>query len=168
MTEMNRCRNCGYLHVGPAPETCPVCGASQRMFVAYQELPDLAGTETLENLKTAFAGESQANRMYTLFRRIAELEGVPQSTLDAFDRAASEETAHALGHLAYMGGFGETRANLQQAAAGEDYECQDMYPSFAATAEREGFEHIAFYFKSVGRYEAEHRDDYRKALEELG
>ena len=167
MTEMNRCGNCGYLHVGPSPETCPVCGASHRVFAAYEELPDLTGTKTLENLKAAFAGESQANRMYTLFRRIAELEGAPQSTLDAFDRAAREETAHALGHLAYMGGFGKTRANLEQAAEGEDYECQDMYPSFAETAEEEGFRDIAFYFKSVGRYEAEHREDYRKALEEL-
>ncbi len=168
MTEIYRCKGCGYLHVGPAPEICPVCGAPQSMFVPQEELPDLTGTETLENLKAAFAGESQANRMYTLFRRIAELEGAPQSVLDAFDRAAREETAHALGHLAYMGGFGETKANLETAASGEDYESQDMYPSFAETAKREGFDHIAFYFRSVGKFEKEHREEYRKALEDLG
>lgn len=168
MTEMFRCKGCGYLHVGPAPEVCPVCGAPQSMFAPYADLPDVSGTKTLENLRAAFAGESQANRMYTLFLRIAELEGAPRSALDAFERAAREETAHALGHLAYMSGFGDTRANLEKAAAGEDYECQDMYPSFAATAEEEGFDDIAFYFRSVGRYEAEHREAYKRALEELG
>lgn len=168
MVEMYRCKGCGYLHVGPAPETCPVCGAPQSMFTAYDRGPDLTGTQTLENLKAAFAGESQANRMYTLFRRIAELEGAPQSVLDAFDRAAREETAHALGHLAYMSKFGTTADNLRAAAGGEDFECESMYPGFAATAEAEGHPEIAFYFRSVGRFEAQHRDAYNKALEEMG
>lgn len=167
MTEMNRCKGCGYLHVGPAPDVCPVCGAPRSLFAPYANIPDLEGTKTLENLRAAYSGESQANRLYTLFRRIAELEGAPQSVLDAFDRAAREETAHAHGHLAYMSGFGDTRANLEKAAAGEDYECQDMYPLFAATAEEEGFDDIAFYFRSVGKYEASHRDEYKKALGEL-
>jgi len=168
MVETYRCGNCGYLHVGPAPEKCPVCGASQDRFSAYENAADVTGTKTMENLAAAFAGESQANRMYTLFRRIAELEGAPQSVLDAFDRAAREETAHALGHLAYMGKFGDTTANVTTAAGGEDYECETMYPGFAATAEAEGFDDIAFYFRSVGRYEREHRDEYRAALEDLG
>ncbi len=77
MVEMYRCKGCGYFHVGPAPERCPVCGASQNMFVAYAGPGDLSGSETLENLKAAFAGESQANRRYTLFKRVAELEGAP-------------------------------------------------------------------------------------------
>lgn len=168
MVEMYRCKGCGYLHVGPAPEVCPVCGAPQSMFESHSGPGDLTGTKTLENLKAAFAGESQANRVYTLFRRIAELEGAPQSVLDAFDRAAREETAHALGHLAYMGKFGETAANLETAAGGEDYECESMYPEFAATAESEGLDEIAFYFRSVGRFEKGHRDEYRAALEDLG
>jgi rubrerythrin len=137
------------------------------MFAEYEGPGDISGTKTFANLEAAFAGESQANRMYTLFRRIAEVEGAPQSVLDAFDRAAREETAHALGHLAYMGKFGDTAANLETAAHGENYECEDMYPSFAATAEEEGLSDIAFYFRSVGRFEQQHRDGYRAAGEEL-
>lgn len=162
-----RCKMCGHFHVGPAPERCPVCGAPQTAFVEYAGPGDLSGTKTLENLKAAFAGESQANRRYTLFRRIAELEGAPESALKAFDRAAAEETAHALGHLAYMGGFGTTGDNLRAASEGEGYETLEMYPSFAETAEAEGYPEIAFYFRSVGRYEGQHRQEYLDALEEL-
>ena len=168
MVQTYRCKMCGHFHVGPAPERCPVCGAPQTAFVEYAGPGDLTGTKTLENLKAAFAGESQANRGYTLFRRVAELEGAPESALKAFDRAAAEETAHALGHLAYMGGFGSTADNLRAAAAGEEYETIDMYPSFAETAEAEGYPEIAFYFRSVGRYEGEHRQEYLDALEDLG
>ena len=167
MVEMYRCKGCGYLHVGPAPEFCPVCGVPRTSFVLYEGPGDLTGTETLENLKAAFAGESQANRRYTLWKRIAELEGAPQSALDAFDRAAAEETAHALGHLAYMGGFGTTAQNLAAAAEGEGYETAEMYPSFAETAEAEGYPQIASYFRAVGRYEGEHKGEYLAALEEL-
>ncbi|MBE0416345.1 MAG: rubrerythrin [Coriobacteriia bacterium] len=167
MVEKLRCRSCGYFHVGPAPDRCPVCGASKQMFVEYGGPGDLAGTKTLENLKAAFAGESQANRMYTLFSRIAELEGRPEATA-AFDRAREEETAHALGHLAYMGGFGSTKENLGKAIAGEDYEYESMYPEFAATAEEEGFTDIAFYFRSVRGFEKEHREEYKSAAEDVG
>ncbi len=167
MVAMSRCKGCGYLHVGPAPEHCPVCGAPRSMFVDYGGPANLTGTKTLENLKAAFAGESQANRMYTLFARIAELEGRPEAR-EAFEKAAAEETAHAHGHLAYMGGFGSTADNLAKAAAGEDHECRDMYPSFAETAEEEGFADIAYYFRSVGRFEKEHREEYKKAAEGLG
>lgn len=166
--EKYRCSNCGYFHIGPAPEACPVCGAPKTAFKEYDGPGDLTGTQTLENLKAAFAGESQANRRYTLWRRIAELEGAPQSALDAFDRAAAEETAHALGHLAYMGGYGSTLENLAAAAQGEDNEATDMYPGFAQTAEDEGFPEIASYFRAVGRFEAEHREEYKVALSELG
>lgn len=167
MIELYRCSNCGYLHVGPAPDVCPVCGAPKSAFGSFETLPELAGTKTLDNLKAAFAGESQANRRYTLWRRIAELEGAPQSALDAFDRAAREETAHALGHLAYMGGFGTTAENLKAAAEGEGYETLEMYPSFAEQAEAEGLDQIAQYFRSVGRYEKSHQSEYLAALEEL-
>lgn len=166
MLEKYRCSGCGYFHIGPAPDRCPVCGASKVAFKPYEGPGELGGTKTLDNLKAAFAGESQANRRYTLWRRIAELEGAPESALKAFDRAAAEETAHALGHLAYMGGFSTTAANLATAAEGEDNEATDMYPGFAETAEAEGFPEIAFYFRSVGRYEAEHREEYRTAIEE--
>jgi len=168
MIEKARCKGCGYFHIGEIPAACPVCGAPASFFTPYSGPGDLTGTKTLENLQFSFAGESQANRLYTLFLRIAELEGAPKSALDAFARAIREETAHALGHLAYMGRFGSTAANLQVAASGEDYESQDMYPGFAETAEAEGFPEIAFYFRSIGRFEKEHRDDYREALKDLG
>ena len=88
--------------------------------------------------------------------------------LAAFDRAALEETAHALGHLAYMGGFGTTAPRTSKsAAAGEDYECTEMYPEFAEAADAEGLTAIASYFRSVGRYEKLHRQGYLAALEEL-
>ena len=166
MVERYRCKGCGYFHVGPAPEHCPVCGAPKTSFVEYEGPGDLSGTKTLENLKAAFAGESQANRMYTLFSRIAQLEGAHEARA-AFERAGAEETAHALGHLAYMSGFGSTDENLVTAEKGEDYECQDMYPGFAEVAEEEGYPEIAFYFRAVGRFEKEHRDEYGKAREAL-
>lgn len=167
MIDKTRCKGCGYYHIGMTPDTCPVCGAPASFFVEYAGPGDLTGTKTLANLEAAFAGESQANRLYTLFRRIAEIEGSPESALKAFDRAGQEETAHALGHLAYMGRFGATSENLKTAAAGEDYEQEDMYPEFARIAEEEGYPEIAFYFRSVGRFEKEHRNDYTAALREL-
>lgn len=167
MIEKYRCSGCGYVHIGPAPDSCPVCGAPQRAFRLYDGPGDLTGSKTLENLRSAFAGESQANRRYTLWKRIAELEGAPASAVAAFERAAAEETAHALGHLAYIAGATSTADNLMAAAAGEDEEAQDMYPQFAKVAEEEGFDDIAMYFRSVGRYEADHREDYKTALVEL-
>lgn len=167
MVETYRCRGCGYFHVGAAPEHCPVCGAPRTSFVPYAGPGDLKSTKTLENLKSAFAGESQANRMYTLFARIAELEGAHEARA-AFERAAAEETAHAHGHLAYMGGFGTTPENLNMAASGEDYEATEMYPQFAEIADEEGFPEIAYYFRAVGRFEKEHREGFRKALEDIG
>lgn len=162
MVEMYRCKGCGYLHVGPAPEKCPVCGAPRSFFLPSDGPGDLAGTKTLENLRAAFAGESQANRRYTLFARIAELEG-DETAQAAFDRAATEETAHALGHLAYMSAFGATAENLVAAVEGEQYETAEMYPEFARIAEEEGYAEIAQYFRAVGGYERQHRDGFEKA-----
>lgn len=164
--EKYRCSACGYFHIGPAPERCPMCGAPKTAFREY-EAPDLSGTKTLENLKAAFAGESQANRRYTLWHRIAELEGAPESALKAFDRAAAEETAHALSHMAYMSGATSTPDNLRAAAGGEDNEASGMYPGFAETAEAEGFDELAHYFRSLARFEGGHRDEYLAALDEL-
>jgi len=162
MIEMYRCKGCGYLHVGPAPERCPVCGAPQSFFVTAAGPGDLSGTKTLENLMAAFAGESQANRRYTLFARIAELEGDVDAKA-AFDHAATEETAHALGHLAYMSAFGGTAENLRTAFDGEEYETAEMYPEFARIAEDEGYPEIAQYFRAVGGFERQHRDGFKKA-----
>ena len=161
-----RCKGCGYLEVGLAPDICPMCGAPKKFFVEY-EVPDVKGTKTEENLKAAFAGESQANRRYTLYQRIAELEGVDQEIIDAFDRPLKEETAHALAELIYLGGYGDTAENLKMAAEGEKYEKESMYPEFAATAEEEGFAEIAHFFRAVGNYEGEHMAGYKEAGEKL-
>ena len=166
MIETYRCKGCGYVHAGPAPDTCPVCGASRSAFLAYDGPGDLAGSKTLENLKAAFAGESQANRRYSLWSRVAAVEGAP-AAVAAFDHAAAEETAHALGHLVYMGGAGATRQNLQAAIDGETYEFREMYPRFAEEADAEGHADIAYYFRCVGAFEDKHRAAYEGALAEL-
>ena len=91
---------------------------------------------TLENLKVAFAGESQANRKYLAFARQAEKEGYPQIA-KLFRAAAEAETIHALAHLANMGGVGSTVENLRSAVAGETYEFTEMYPPMVEQAQRE-------------------------------
>ena len=104
----------------------------------------LDGTKTHENLKAAFAGESQANRRYLYFARAADIEGYPEAA-GVFKNTADGETGHAFGHLEFMekngGGdpatglsIGETEDNLKAAVAGETYEYTEMYPGFAATA----------------------------------
>ena len=91
---------------------------------------------TVENLKEAFAGESQANRKYLAFARKADKEGLPQIA-KLFRAAAEAETIHALGHLQNMGGVGSTLENLKAAVAGETYEFSEMYPPMVAQAEAE-------------------------------
>jgi rubrerythrin len=93
--------------------------------------------KTQENLATAFAGESQANRKYLAFARQAEKEGYAQIAR-LFRAAAEAETIHALGHLANMGGVGTTRENLEHAVAGETYEFSEMYPPMVEQAIVEG------------------------------
>ncbi len=91
---------------------------------------------TQENLATAFAGESQANRKYLAFARQAEKEGLPQIA-KLFRAAAEAETIHALAHLANMGGVGTTLQNLEAAVAGETYEFTEMYPPMVEQAKKE-------------------------------
>ncbi len=165
--EKYRCKSCGYFHVGPAPEKCPVCGAPQNFFEPYEGPGDLSGTQTLENLKAAFAGESQANRRYTLWRRIAELEGAPQSALDAFDRAAAEETAHALGHLAYMGGFGPTAENLEQRRSRRRERGHGDVSELRQDRRGGGLPGDRLLLPQRGPFENEHRGEYVDALDEL-
>lgn len=160
-----RCKYCGYLHVGNVPEKCPMCGAPADAFVEYQ-VPDVKGTKTAENLAAAFAGESQANRKYTLWQHIAQLEG-KEDAAKAFDRPLREETAHALAEAAYLGMFGDTAENLKNAAAGEEYEETSMYPEFAKTAREEGFDDIAEFFEKTAKFEGQHKQGYQKASENL-
>ena len=93
--------------------------------------------DTLENLQTAFAGESQANRRYLYFAEEAEKEGYPQIA-SLFRAVAEAETVHARNHLGVLGGIGPTRDNVEAAIKGEHYEFMKMYPGFIEQAKLEG------------------------------
>ena len=130
---------------------------------------ELKGTKTEANLKTAFAGESEARNKYTYYASKARKDGYNQIAA-IFEETAANEKEHAkLWFKLLHGGIGDTMDNLADAAAGENYEWTDMYAGFAATAEEEGFERIAQLFRMVGAIEKEHEQRYRevkKLLEE--
>jgi len=119
---------------------------------------------TEKNLKEAFAGESQANRMYLAFAQKAESEGYPQIA-KLFRAAAAAETVHAHAHFRVMGGVKDTAANLQSAINGEGYEFQKMYPGFLSEAEAEKNAAAAASFRNALAVEKIHHDLYSKALE---
>ncbi len=121
---------------------------------------------TSENLKEAFAGESQANRTYLAFGKKADKDAFPQiATL--FRAAAAAETVHAHAHLRAMGGVKGTAENLQAAIEGEGFEFQEMYPKFLAEAEKEGSSAAAMSFRYALAVEEIHHGLYSKALETL-
>lgn len=120
---------------------------------------------TLENLATAFAGESQANRKYLAFAKKADAEGLPQIAR-VFRAAADAETIHALGHLHNMGGVGSTLQNLEAAVAGETYEFSQMYPPMLAQAEQEKHPSRKM-FGFAGRSEQVHAGLFKQALDAL-
>jgi len=137
----------------------------------------LDGTKTLDNLKAAFAGESQANRRYLYFARQADIEGYPEAA-GVFKNTADGETGHAFGHLEFLekqgGGdpatgleIGETDINLKAAVAGETYEYTEMYPGFAKTARDEGFDEIAEWFETLARAEKSHAGKFQNTLDNL-
>jgi rubrerythrin len=119
---------------------------------------------TEKNLKEAFAGESQANRMYLAFAKKAEADGFPQIA-KLFRAAAAAETVHAHAHFRVMGGVKDTAANLQTAINGEGYEFQKMYPGFLSEAEKEKNAAAAASFRNALAVEKIHHDLYTKALE---
>jgi rubrerythrin len=120
---------------------------------------------TQENLKVAFAGESQANRKYLAFARQAEKEGLPQ--IGRLFRAAAEaETLHALAHLANAGGVGSTLENLEAAVAGETYEFSEMYPPMVEQARAEGHRARTM-LDFANRAERVHAGLFKQALEAL-
>jgi rubrerythrin len=121
-------------------------------------------SKTEENLKAAFAGESQARNMYTYFAKVARKEGY-HYIAKIFEETAINEMRHAKDEFALLGGIGDTVANLKEAIAGEHYETTTMYPEFAAAAKEEGNKEAAILFKMIARVEAEHRDRYKKLLE---
>ena len=135
----------------------------------------LSGTKTLQNLKDAFAGESQANRRYLYFAKVADVEGYPE-VAGNFKETADGETGHAHGHLDYIKQVGDpatglpigaTRDNLKAAVAGETHEYTDMYPGMAKTARSEGFDEIADWFETLAKAERSHANRYQKALDAL-
>jgi rubrerythrin len=119
---------------------------------------------TTDNLKEAFAGESQANRKYLAFAKKAEQDGFPQ-VAKLFRAAAEAETIHAHAHLRVLGGVKGTAENLQEAIDGEAFEFKDMYPKFLAEAEQEGNKPAAFSIKNALAVEEIHHDLYAEALE---
>lgn len=129
-------------------------------------MADIKGTKTEQNLKDAFAGESQARNKYTYFASAAKKEGY-EKIAAFFLETAENEKEHAKLHLKHLGGIGTTADNLRAAAAGELDESVDMYPRMAREAREEGFPEIAFMMEAIGKIEAEHKARYLKLLEEL-
>ena len=136
-------------------------------------MANLKGTQTHDNLKAAFAGESQANRRYLYFAKQADVEGQPD-VAGLFRDTAEGETGHAHGHMDWLKAsgdpatglpFGDTAKNLKAAVAGETYEYTEMYPGMAKKAREEGFEEIAEWFETLARAEKSHAGRFAKLLE---
>ena len=137
-------------------------------------MSDLVGTKTLENLKAAFAGESQANRRYLYFAKVADVEGHPEIAGN-FRQTAEGETGHAHGHLDYIKTVGDpatglpigpTDLNLRAAVAGETHEYTDMYPGMARTAREEGLGEIADWFETLAKAEKSHAGRFQSLLDD--
>ncbi len=121
-------------------------------------------SKSRDNLKSAFAGESQANRRYTAFARKAEQEGFPQ-TAKLFRAAAEAETVHAINHLKVMGEIKSTQTNLEAAMSGETFEFLKMYPEYLETAKQEEDKQAAWSFDVANKVEQIHADMYKKAIQ---
>ena len=126
---------------------------------------ELKGSKTEKNLWSAFAGESQARNKYTFYASKAKKDGYVQIA-EIFEETAANEKEHAKiwFKLLHDNGIPDTLVNLQDAAAGENYEWTDMYDTFAKEAREEGFEKIAVLFEMVGQIEKEHEARYRKLI----
>lgn len=130
-------------------------------------MKDLKGTQTEQNLMTAFSGESQARNKYTFFAEKARKDGYEQIA-DLFLETAKNEKSHAkLWFEILNGGQASTEYNLFAAAEGENYEWTDMYAGFAKTAREEGLDEIAILFDMVADVEKKHEERYRKLLDNV-
>ena len=136
---------------------------------------DLKSSNTEQNLKDAFAGESQAKRRYLYFAAKADVEGYNDVSA-VFRSTAEGETGHAHGHLEHLEAVGDpatglpiggTSDNLKAAIAGETYEYTDMYPGMAKTARDEGFDEIADWFETLAKAERSHANRFQRALDSL-
>ena len=125
---------------------------------------ELKGSKTEKNLMAAFSGESEARNKYTYYASKAKKDGFVQIS-KLFEETAANEKEHAkIWFKLLKDGIGATADNLADAAAGENYEWTEMYPTFAKEAREEGFEHIAYLFEEVAKIEKEHEERYRKLL----
>ena len=138
-------------------------------------MANLKGTKTHDNLKAAFAGESQANRRYLYFAKAADIEGYPEIA-GLFRDTAEGETGHAHGHLDYIKQVADPATDLpisdveemlKSAVAGETHEYTDMYPGMAKAARDEGFAEIADWFETLAKAERSHAGKFQKALGEF-
>lgn len=138
-------------------------------------MANLNGTKTHENLKAAFAGESQANRRYLYFAKQADVEGYADIA-GLFRDTAEGETGHAHGHLEYLRKvgdpatglpIGDTVSNLKASVAGETHEYTDMYPGMAKAAREEGFAEIADWFEVLAKAEKSHAGRFEQGLKTL-
>ncbi|PIZ64456.1 MAG: rubrerythrin [Candidatus Marinimicrobia bacterium CG_4_10_14_0_2_um_filter_48_9] len=138
-------------------------------------MANLKGSKTHQNLKDAFAGESQANRRYLYFAKAADIEGYPEIASN-FRETAEGETGHAHGHLDYLKVVGDpvtdlpiddTVDNLKSAVEGETYEYTDMYPGMAKVARTEGFAEIADWFEVLAKAEKSHANRFQTLLNTL-
>ena len=136
---------------------------------------NLKGSKTHNNLKAAFAGESQANRRYLYFAKIADVEGYPE-VAGNFRDTAEGETGHAHGHLDFLKKagdpatdlpIGDTVLNLKASVAGETHEYTDMYPGMAKSAREEGFPEIADWFETLAKAEKSHAGRFQKLLDQI-
>ena len=135
----------------------------------------IKGTKTEQNLKDAFAGESQANRRYLYFAQKADVEGY-NDVAAVFRSTAEGETGHAHGHLEFLEETGDpatgepigsTDKNLRAAVAGETHEYTDMYPGMTRTAREEGLDEIADWFETLAKAERSHANRFQRALDGL-
>jgi rubrerythrin len=138
-------------------------------------MPPLRGTKTHENLKRAFALESEANRRYLYFAKQADLEGHPDIA-GLFRDTAEGEAGHAHGHLEFLAQAGDpasgmpledAQSHLRAAIASEASESADFYPAVAKTAREEGFEEIAQWFERLAREERSHASRFQRGLDSL-
>ncbi|MBR4572942.1 MAG: rubrerythrin family protein [Prevotella sp.] len=131
-------------------------------------MKELKGTKTEQNLKEAFAGESMARNKYTYFASKAKKDGYVQIA-SIFEETAANEKEHAKMWYKYLNGgsVSDTKANLADAANGENFEWTDMYARMAKEAREEGFDEIAEKFEQVGAIEKHHEERYRKLLKNI-
>lgn len=129
---------------------------------------DLKGSKTEQNLREAFAGETQARSKYTYYASKAKKEGYEQLAAIFLETADNEkEHAKIWFKLLHGGEVPSTEENLKDAAVGENFEWTDMYARMAKEAKEEGFNHIAYLFEEVGKIEKEHEERYRKLLDNV-